>query len=425
MKNKSFIAVWPLVTAITLLQSAYRIPNYPPSGTIAYIHDGTEIRLIDPSGSNDHRLWTHPDATAALGINDLAWRPDGRELAFSSSHEAASSLYAADLYSINPDGSGLRKVTNSPDRSEFDRFPKGTVTLTVRNTQYTFQQTQASAGVFIIYIAGAEKPQQVTLPPGSSKTLVFKSVADFGHKAQAVVAMWGKFRWFIPGLDVEAGRTVKSPDLTISGNGIESYGAYRPVWRSDGSEISYRTGVCTIDRVPSNPPVGEFFFKPMFSGKLPFGTCYWDWGPTSALKDQIIYTENAGEHSSIYQMKEGSSHPGTWITDYADIQYQLLYDLRWLPDGSGFLYSTVNLMRDAGNIFHYDFKTKQTTQVTHLENEFAHAFCISPDGSRIVFERSKSSDYEDNTSDLWIMNVNGTEARLLVRNGQKPSWGRP
>ena len=31
-------------------------------GTIAYVRNGTEIRLIDADGSNDRRLWTHPDA---------------------------------------------------------------------------------------------------------------------------------------------------------------------------------------------------------------------------------------------------------------------------------------------------------------------------------------------------------------------------
>src|SRR3982751_434143 len=70
-----------------------------PTGAIAYIKlGGTEIRLIDSNGKNDHLLWTHPDAKDPLGINDVAWRPDGKELAFSSSHEALFSVYDADLY---------------------------------------------------------------------------------------------------------------------------------------------------------------------------------------------------------------------------------------------------------------------------------------------------------------------------------------
>ena len=54
------------------------IPARAQKGTIAYVHDGTEIRLIDPDGANDRRLWTHPDLKKALGIDSLAWSPDGK-----------------------------------------------------------------------------------------------------------------------------------------------------------------------------------------------------------------------------------------------------------------------------------------------------------------------------------------------------------
>src|SRR5215216_2658606 len=124
--------------------------NAPGSGTIAYVRNGTEIRLIEPDGSNDRRLWTHPDAKQELGIYGVAWRPDGKELAFSSAHAAVASLYHSDLYCIRPDGTGFRKLTNSPDRGEFARFPKGSVSVTVRNDQPIYRQSQASAGVFIV-----------------------------------------------------------------------------------------------------------------------------------------------------------------------------------------------------------------------------------------------------------------------------------
>src|SRR4026208_879236 len=104
--------------------------NANGGGTIAYVRGGTEIRLIDADGSNDRRLWTHPDAKKELGIYDVAWRPDGKELAFSSGHAAVYSLYHADLYAIRPDGSGFRKLTNAPDRAEFARYPKGAVSVT-------------------------------------------------------------------------------------------------------------------------------------------------------------------------------------------------------------------------------------------------------------------------------------------------------
>ena len=390
---------------------------------IAYVRGGTEIRIIDPDGTNDRRLWTHPDARPELGISGVAWRPDHKELVFSSGHAADTSLFHSDLRAIAPDGSGFRKLTNTPDRSEYKKFPKGNVTVTVRNDQPTYQQSQASAGIFIVYVVGADEPQQITLPPGSSKTLIFNGVADFGAKAQAIVAMYGKNRWFIPGVDVQAGRMTKAPVFSITGDGIEYFGAFRPVWRRDGSRVSYRTGLCTLSSVPVNPPVGEFVSDPLFGGKNPLGSCTWDWGPTAALENQLLYTFNAGGDSSIYRIAEGGTHPGTKLVAFSDIEYQLLIDLHWLPDGSGFLYSNQTLMRDSANIFRYDFASRKVTQVTRLENEFARNFSVSPDGKWIVFERAPTVD-KDQEADLWIVGVDGSNMRLLVRNGFEPSWAR-
>ena len=390
-------------------------------GTIAYVRNGTEIRVVEPNGSNDRRLWTHADATKDLGIDSLAWRPDGQELAFSSSHAAVASLYHADLYGVRPDGSGFRKLTNPPDRGEYARYPKGSVSVTVRNDQPIYKQSQASAGVFFVYVAGADEPQQITLPPGSSKTLLFNNVADFGNHAQAIVAMWGRYRWFTPGLDVQAGRTTKAPAFSITGDGIELLGAFRPVWRSDGSRVSYRSGFCTLSSVPVKPTAGEHSYDPMFGDKNPLGTCVWDWGPTPSTSNQIIYSENGSSGSSVFRNTEGGKHPGEKLTSYSDLDYQLLFDLRWLPDGSGLLFSNQTLMRDSANIFRYDFNTRKTTQITRLENEFTGGFSISPDGRAIVFERSKSLD-DNREIDLWIVNLDGRDARLLVRNGFAPSW---
>jgi len=397
-----------------------------PTGAIAYIKlGGSEIRLVDSNGKNDRLLWTHPDAKDPLGLFDLAWRPDGKELAFSSAHEAISSLYDADLYAIRPDGSGFRKITNAPDRTEFDKYKKGSVTVTVRNNQFTFQQSHASSGVFFVNIIGADQAQQVTIPPGSSKTLVFKSVADFGKYAQALVAINGAYRWFMPGTDVIAGTNVKAPDLIISGDGIEYFGAFRPVWKQDGSQLSYRSGSCLVQTIPANKQDIVDEFQPLFSGKTPMGSCTWAWGPTPELADQVLYTENSGDGgSAIFLMKERNAHgQAARITFFSDVQYQLLYDLHWLPDGSGFLYSTVNLFREAANIFWYDMRSKRTTQVTQLQGSFARKFSISPSGKQLVYERSTTAD-EYNSIDLWIIGLNGKGERQLVKNASCPSWSK-
>jgi dipeptidyl aminopeptidase/acylaminoacyl peptidase len=82
----------------------------PKPPTIAYVRNGTEIRLIEPDGANDRRLWTHPDASAELGISSVAWRPDRKELAFSSGH--AKDL-EADLWIVGTDGRNARLLVRN------------------------------------------------------------------------------------------------------------------------------------------------------------------------------------------------------------------------------------------------------------------------------------------------------------------------
>jgi Tol biopolymer transport system component len=176
-----------------------------------------------------------------------------------------------------------------------------------------------------------------------------------------------------------------------------------------------------LNSVPVNPTPGEYVFNPLFEGKHPLGTCTWDWGPTPSTANQLIYSENASGDSAVFRITEGAKHPGEKLTAFSDIEYQLLFDLRWLPDASGFLFSNQTLMRDSANIFRYDFSTRRVTQITRLQNEFTGTFSISPDGESIVFERSKSLD-ENRDIDLWIVKISGGNPRLLVRNAFGPSW---
>ena len=105
------------------------------------------------------------------------------------------------------------------------------------------------------------------------------------------------------------------------------------------------------------------------------------------------------------------------------MDYQQLIDLRWLPDASGLLYSTVNKFLDTSNIFRYDFATKRTTQITKMDKEFATVFSISPDGRSLVFERCPDKKAETGC-EIWITGINGSGARLLVKDGLRPAWGK-
>ena len=395
------------------------VPIAQSAGSIAYVKGQKEIHLISPDGSNDRILWKHADAHAGLGINQLAWKPDGTELAFSSSHESVASFYHADIFTIKSNGTGIRKITNGPNRTDYPKYGKGTVTVTVRNEQPIYQTTKASAGIFFVYVMGADLPQQLVLPPGASKTLTFKDVADFGDHAQAVVAVYGSNRWFIPGTDVKAGRVVKAPDFAISGDGLELFGAFRPVWKRDGSRISYRNGMCIVSSISSAGQIGHSF-DPMFKGDKAPTPCAWDWGPTPDTADQLLYSVTTDDEIIMFRRK-GESTPEK-LMSLSKEKYQFVNDLQWLPDGSGFLFSAAELAYGYANILRYDLASRQTTAVTSFDDTFVKDLSISPDGRWIAFERTKA--FVDDEADIWIVGMDGKGLRLLTKAANHPAWAK-
>jgi Tol biopolymer transport system component len=185
--------------------------------------------------------------------------------------------------------------------------------------------------------------------------------------------------------------------------------------------------------------------KRLFADAQPTGACVWDWGPGSSLSNQVIYSQNEGDAGSgFYMMKEGGVHnPSNLLMTYSKAASRRADDVHWLPDGSGFLYSHFTNYFDVyeddtkkigSNIFRYDIATKKTTRVTNVTEGFASRFSISPDGEWIVYEKGYTAAGDDPNSlfelsnlsnfDLWIIKMDGTQEKLLVRNGSAPAWSR-
>ena len=106
---------------------------------------------------------------------------------------------------------------------------------------------------------------------------------------------------------------------------------------------------------------------------------------------------------------------------------EAVYDVEWLPDGSGFLFSKrVVGLGFFDDIYEYNFATKEVTNLTSFPadaEEPPRGLSISPDGKYIVFERE--ADPPNNvTSSLWIMNRDGTNPRKLADDAGRPAWGQ-
>jgi TolB protein len=380
------------------------------SSAIAYTN-GNEIRLIDPDGSNDRFVWSLT-GPAFNGITSLAWKPDATEITFASDLEATVSFYEQDLYAIRPDGSGLRKLTNAPLNSQLAAYPKGDVTVTVSN-----MGCWPCGGPFLIYVTGASEPQSIVLPPGSSQTLTFTDVADFGPTGQPVVAIEGPYRWFNSAVaDVQPGQTVHAGTLFLAGEGIWHFGADKPFWRHDGSKVGFIRGAgCSIQQALANPPAG-FADEPLLQPNVSGFTCLADWAPLPSLANQLLYDDYLAE-GHIYRTTEGSSDPGELLLTYSSIDRML--DLKWLPDGSGFLFVKTGDFNANSNIYEYTFTPPSVTQITNFTDEFAGYLSLSPDGQYVVFERAPTMD---SMTDLWLMQRDGSDMRLLVSGAMRPAW---
>jgi TolB protein len=382
---------------------------------IAYTRGG-EIRLIDLDGRNDRNIWTQPyPDIPSYTVKGLVWKPDGTELAFSSNHEQIVSFYDREIYAVRPDGSRLRKLTNGPKYEDLASFPQGIVTARVTNLS-------SESGPFVIYVVGAREPQAAVIAPGSTQTFTFPFVADFGDHAQAVVAIYGGYRWFDAGAapDVKAGQTVNGGTVTITGGvTAANVGAVGPAWRSDGAKLGFLSTVtCILYQVSDDPPPG-YSHSPLLDPDVT-APCTWDYSPPSVAGHHLLVTNidfDAGE-GHIHRLPEGSSTLGPALVTFPS--YDQMTDMRWLPDGSGFLFAKGGELFDESiHLFEHTFATGSTRQVTSFAETVIRGISISPDGQFVAFERAATLD---GPSDIWVMRRDGSDPRLLVQNGTSPAW---
>lgn len=391
-------------------------------GTIAYVGaGGRELRLVRPDGSGDRLVWQLSDTL--YGITAPAWRPDGREIAFASNHEMAVSFYERDLYTISPDGTGLQKLTNAPAHGELASRPKGTVEVAVNNISM-------DSGPYFVYVAGAPEPKLEVLQPLRTTRLTFEDVADLGDGvSQPVVVISGINRWWDAAAapDVQTGGTVKAAPVSITATPLEHWGADGPFWNAEGSRVGFFLApTCLVQQIGAMPHPGARG-EPLLDPEVFGPVCAIDWAPTPNLPEPLLvvdmrdYTESGQTH--ILRVREGARERPAPVTTFD--RYVRVMDIRWLPDGSGFLVARQDdLLDEDVNLYEYTFASGQLTKRTDLEGEHVRHFSISPDGASVVLERLRGniSDIATLPADLWVVDRDGSGMRLLVRNAAYPSW---
>lgn len=419
MRNRS--SMLPiLLLAVTLLLSevapvmlkngaqAQAASTRQSGGAIAYIGPSeADIRLIEADGTNDRLLWQAPNL-ALHRITAVDWSPDGTRLAFASNHESTCSLYRSDIYTIKPDGSDLRRVTNGPACAGLAGYPKGSVTIEIENL--------LTESLFLLYIEGAANAVELPITPGTRQQITVDNVADFGGGVQqrVVVFQTEQNSWLYPSalVDVLPNATAVADEFIIRSSSVQ-YGAYSPSWRRDGQAIGYTLGAAGAYQVSANPGAGD-----QGAALFPGGSIFGSTLALSPVDDQVLLYSYpfiglgiAGDHESVAPILELSGN---------------LYGLDWQRDGSGLVAGEVlGLGNTHANIWRYTVGGGQIVNLTNFSDEnrgYAADPSVSPDGTELVFISAPTLDAD---AELQIMDQHGANVRSLGVNGLYPDWGMP
>ncbi len=414
-----------ILLAVTGVRARGASAAAAPSGLIAYVRDWAQIRLVNADGTGDRELWTQPPSQSRYGdVGELAFRPDGKELAFSSSHEKAFSYYQADLYGIGLDGKRLHRLTNAPSLGDLSRYSRCKVAVTITNNA-----RDAMVAEIVVYVVGASKPESVLVPPfGGVGTVVFNDVAAIPGVLQPVMAAFGGRRWPGPPLRLVPGQMNKAT-MTLTGRGFEMMGAYRPVWSRDGKQIAYRFGESAgVWLVSGQGEPGAGIGVQMGGGQLTQVAAF-DWRPPGMSGSSLLfahgYVINGEPDNSVYRTDEQGRNPVRVL--HYETSNEHIQQIRWLPDGTGFVCLRMEPLTfgEGANLCRYDFATRRETQLTRFTREAVRDFAISPDGRWIVYERGQEiyNPWDKTRPSIWIMGIDGRGDHLLVESGEMPAWG--
>ncbi|MEZ4678659.1 MAG: clostripain-related cysteine peptidase [Caldilineaceae bacterium] len=339
--------------------------------------------------------------------------PDGSTLAFTSNHERTCSVYDGDVYTMQANGSNIRRLTNGPACAELDAYPKGTVVLEV-------ESRVSDETLFVVYVEGAPEAIVVTLGFGEVKQVTFTGVADFGQGVlQRTSASVGHSRWVDPSVRMwmwsPGAQPAHRPAWCSIRPAITS-GRPTTAWRRDGNAIGFIQSDAIMVGVPANPGIAHAGELIQLSDGSSFGSVI-EFSPVDTNK--ILYAESIG--FDIYLADLAAGTPSQLLVTIPDIH--LLYGLDWLPDGSGFVFavSEGEFFDETINLYEYTFATDSLTKLTNYTSEVAAHPSVSPDGQYIAFAYQPAMDSEN--AQIHIMTRDGSESWSLNVNGIWPNWG--
>jgi Lipoprotein LpqB beta-propeller domain/WD40-like Beta Propeller Repeat len=308
---------------------AARIEN----GLIAFARGGTEAGLyaMNPNGTGVTRL------TSKAVDNDPAWSPDGSSIAFVRGFDAGD----AGIYVIDADGTGARRLTDGGGLIDFtDDGPVWSPDRTRIAFARGGREPGAETGNGDIYVVNVDGTNLVQL----TNDPVIQSQPAWSPDGSRIAFV---------GYDLASGGLPPSPVrlyvMAADGTAIHELGPENvegPAWSPDGSEIAYvdtETGAIMAIRLDGTDPREILDVAEVVGGvHLVYGVAWSPDGTRIAFaagpdsEDTHIYVVDR-DGSNLMQLTDGQAPDSwpAWQPNPANVEQPQAEDVVYLPPRFG------------------------------------------------------------------------------------------
>ena len=430
----------------------------PDGGSIAFVSSRSgqaDIWILNLKTRKLVNLTNHPE-----GDFRPAWSPDGRWIAFSSDRDSKHPMngftpkHSTEIYAIQPDGTGLRRVTNG------DAFA-GTPAWSADSSSLLFyeagldERLSGGQGTTQIVSVDFKSGRREVLTSGEGIKLFPQSLEKgrVGYLAPGVVPPGGLGGW--------SGK-FDNPDGSIrftSGSAGVSGAFNSPHWSADGKRMVFHraTEVNPVSVKEWASPDIRFGLKriglvfPSYSpdGKRVTGSGAADQN-AAGTRSAFVMNADGGERRLIHESKDGLLFGTAWSPLGDRIAFSLgaffaqaassparLAMIRpngtdlqmltsgtgndgfpsWSPDGKRLVFRSVTGKREGISIV--DIESRAITPLaTGSENDNFPAW--SPRGDLISFTSKRDGDYE-----IYVIRTDGSGLRRLTNargNDAHSTW---
>lgn len=373
-----------------------------------YAQAPISIYMMDSEGRNPHRILNEQYKR----INGITWSSDGQHLVFSGEKSDGS----AELYMIQPDGSGLQALTHATEPGVTHNIPHWKPRPVSQSIQLATPTSTPVPELTGLIAFSSRMPAN----PSDQDVLCFARLNDLVAHCQHRTAGEYNLRWSPDGtrLAYDVGPLLTGAIFVVESNGelsrlttMES--AFSPAWSPDGKQIAF---IGWGDRYQQLYVMNADGSNPHRITDLPLWYSLEDamltWSPDG---NTLLLMFNSMTQGTYALNPDGSN--------FRQLNKQIGLSPVYSPDGQSIAFVSVDYSRIISrSIAVMNADGTNVRQLTFSEGDYANP-TWSPDGKYLLFASTRGQERNTDPPCIYIMNADGTNMRKFNNlKGYNAAW---